>query len=173
MTGNGSGPVLVRDGRAGDVEAMGWAASEGQRAEWRTQLRRGLDGEVDFLVAEVDARIVGKVVLDPAFREGGVAWAWMASVDPGFRSQGIGTAVLPVLEQRAMLRGCTALEMSVDDDNPRARALYERQGYRVVGPYVDSHDEVDDAGIVTRVESPGVLLRKELGQAAVAGRGRD
>ena len=154
--------VVVRDGRPGDVEAMAWAVSEGQRDEWHAQLARAEAGEVDFLVAEMHGQIVGKAVLDPTFRDAGVAWAWMGSVHPAYRGHGIGTAALAVLEDRARARGATALELCVDDDNPRARALYERHGYVVTGPYVDSHDEIATDGTVTRVETDAVLLRKEL-----------
>jgi len=52
--------------------------------------------------------------------------------------------------------------MCVDDDNPRARDLYLRSGYGVVGPYLDEHDETLPDGTPSHVASPGVLLRKSL-----------
>jgi hypothetical protein len=52
--------------------------------------------------------------------------------------------------------------MCVDDDNPRARKLYLRHGYVLVGPHLDKHDETGPDGQVVRVASPGVLLRKPL-----------
>jgi GNAT superfamily N-acetyltransferase len=153
---------VIRDGRPGDVEAMGWAASDGQRLEWLGQYARTADGEVDFLVAEVDGRIVGKVVLDWVRRQDGSAWLWMGSVHPDYRGRGIGSQALAEAELRARARGCAAMEMSVDDVNPRARELYLRRGYVEAGPYVDEHDEVDTDGRMVRVSSPGVLLRKTL-----------
>lgn len=153
---------IVRDGRPGDVEAMSWARSEEQRDEWRRQLDRARSYEVDFLVVEVDGRVVGKAVLDWTHDPDGTPWLWLGSVDPEFRSRGLGTLGLAEAERRARDRGHTTIEMCVDDDNPRARDLYLRSGYVVVGPYVDEHDETAPDGTVVHVASPGVRLRKHL-----------
>ena len=156
------GQPSFRDGRPGDVEAMAWARSEDQRDEWRRQLARAETGEVDFLVAEVDGHVVGKAVLDWSHNADGTPWLWLGSVDPDYRGRGIGALGLAVAEQRARERAHPAIEMCVDDENPRARDLYERSGYRVVGPYLDEHDETRPDGSRVRVASPGVRLRKQL-----------
>ncbi len=155
------GPT-IREGRAGDVEAMAWARSEGQREEWRRQLARGQAGEVDFLVLEMDGRVVGKAVLDWTHNSDGTPWLWLGSVDPDFRGRGLGSLGLAEAERRARTRGLAVMEMCVDDDNPRARDLYLRSGYSVVGPYLDEHDEMLPDGTTCHVASPGVLLRKSL-----------
>jgi ribosomal protein S18 acetylase RimI-like enzyme len=152
----------IRDGRSGDVEAMGWARSEAQREEWRHHLARGLTGEVDFLVVQVGDRIVGKAVLDWTHDPGGTPWLWLGSVDPDFRGRGLGALGLAEAELRARERGHANIEMCVDDDNPRARDLYLRNGYSVVGPYLDQRDETRPDGSSIRIETPGVLLRKTL-----------
>ena len=165
----------VRDARDGDIEAMTWARSAGQRQEWLGQLARAGRGEVDFLVAELDdlrspvagslvagSPVAGKAVLDWVHRPGDVAWLQMVSVQPEQRGRGLGSALLAEAERRARARGAVALEMSVEDANPRARGLYERRGYVVTGPWVDEHDETDADGRVRRVSEPGVLLRKSL-----------
>ena len=152
----------IRDGRAGDVEAMRWARSEEQRDEWRRHLARGQSGEVDFLVIEVGDRIVGKVVLDWTRSTDGKPWLWLGSVDPDYRSRGLGGLGLAEAERRARDRGHAIIEMCVDDDNPRARDLYLRNGYTIVGPYVDEHDETAPDGTTQHVATPGVLLRKSL-----------
>jgi ribosomal protein S18 acetylase RimI-like enzyme len=131
----------IREGRPGDVEAMAWARSEGQREEWRRHLARGQAGEVDFLVIEIGGRVVGKAVLDWTHNPDGTPWLWLGSVDPDYRSQGLGALGLAEAERRVRARGHAVIEMCVDDDNPRARDLYLRSGYAVVGPYLDEHDE--------------------------------
>jgi ribosomal protein S18 acetylase RimI-like enzyme len=153
---------IVRDGRPGDVDAMGWAGSETQRDEWRHQLSRGQIGEVDFLVVQVGDEIVGKAVLDWTHSPDGPPWLWMFSVDPAFRGRGLGGRGLAEAERRARERGHATIEMCVDDDNPRARDLYLRSGYEVVGPYLDEHDETLPDGTTVHVAAPGVLLRKQL-----------
>jgi GNAT superfamily N-acetyltransferase len=139
---------------------MEWASSESLREAWREQARRSDSGEVCFLVAVADGQVVGKAVVDWTHNADGSAWLWMFSVHPDFRSRGIGRLVLMEAEARARLRGCLAVEMAVDDDNPRARDLYLRKGYTVAGPYVDEYSEPD--GSTVHVASPGVLLRKAL-----------
>jgi ribosomal protein S18 acetylase RimI-like enzyme len=151
----------VRHGDVTDVEAMGWSNSESLRAAWRSQARRAETGEVAFLVAVANGKIVGKAVLDWTNRPGS-AWLRMFSVDPRYRSRGIGSRVIVEAEMRARGRGCDAVEMAVDDDNPRALDLYVRQGYTVIGPYLDEHEVREPDGTTTRVTSPGVLLRKDL-----------
>lgn len=80
----------VREGRPGDVEVMAWARSEEQREEWRRQLARGQSGEVDFLVIEMGGKVVGKAVLDWTHNSDGTPWLWLGSVDPDYRSRGLG-----------------------------------------------------------------------------------
>ena len=154
--------LAIRDGRRGDIEAMAWAKSEEQREEWRRHLKRGRSGEVDFLVIEVGGRVVGKAVLDWTHNPNGTPWLWLGSVDPEYRSRGLGALGLAEAERRARARGHTVIEMCVDDDNPRARDLYLRSGYTIVGPYVDEHDERLPDGTTRHVASPGVLLSKSL-----------
>lgn len=155
-------PPQVRDGRPGDVEAMSWAASESQRDEWRRQLSRATLGDVDFLVVETDHAVVGKAVVDWSCRPDGSPWLCMVSVDPAFRGQGLGSALLVEAEQRARRRGHSSVEMCVDRDNRRARALYERNGYSVVGVHLDSYVDTMPDGSRIQVETPGWLLRKWL-----------
>ena len=156
-----SDSVIVRDGDVSDVDAMGWGTSESLRTAWRAQAMRAAKDEVAFLVVVADGQVVGKAVLDWTHHQGS-AWLWMFSVDPRYRSRGIGSRVIVEAETRARERGCEAVEMAVDDDSPRALALYVRQGYAVVGPNLDEYEVPEPDGTSTRVTSPGVLLRKDL-----------
>jgi ribosomal protein S18 acetylase RimI-like enzyme len=53
-------------------------------------------------------------------------------------------------------------EIDVEEDNPRARLLYERLGYVAYGRKVSSWDDELPDGTATRVETTCVLLRKDL-----------
>jgi ribosomal protein S18 acetylase RimI-like enzyme len=70
-------------------------------------------------VATVDARIVGVVVLRGPLLD--LAW-----VDPAFRSQGIGSALMEDAERHA---GSHELRLEVWKVNHRAVAFYERLGF--------------------------------------------
>lgn len=50
----------------------------------------------------------------------------------GFRGLGIGTALLAQLIEAAKAAGLSGISLSVEDGN-RARGLYERAGFEVVG----------------------------------------
>ncbi|MBW7920562.1 MAG: GNAT family N-acetyltransferase [Rubellimicrobium sp.] len=54
-------------------------------------------------------------------------------VAPDARGRGIGTALILALEAEARRRGHDELRLEVIDENIRARALYERLGFAVVG----------------------------------------
>ncbi len=63
-------------------------------------------------------------------------------VDPGYRGQGIGTALLIALQALAVERGVSSLSLSVDRDNP-AIGLYRRFGF-------EHYADVDAASTMLR-----------------------
>lgn len=54
------------------------------------------------------------------------------AVDPAFRGLGLGTALLSAICERAEASGLCSVSLNVIDNNPRARALYERFGFEAV-----------------------------------------
>lgn len=54
-------------------------------------------------------------------------------VDPAARGRGVGTLLLAAAVEKAKRAGAKAVRLSVIDANPRARALYERRGFRAIG----------------------------------------
>jgi GNAT superfamily N-acetyltransferase len=52
------------------------------------------------------------------------------TVAPALQSRGIGTALIEAAERRVAARGHFRVGLGVGIGNPRARALYERLGYR-------------------------------------------
>lgn len=53
-------------------------------------------------------------------------------VDLTAQGRGVGTALLEAITDEARMRGYSAVRLDVIDANPRARALYERQGFVAV-----------------------------------------
>ncbi len=78
-----------------------------------------------------------------------------ALVAPELRGRGMGTELMRAAERFVCDRGLHAIVLGVEDSNPRARRLYERLGYEVIGadnfPYLGAPDS-----------NPGVWMRKEL-----------
>ncbi|MEU9106798.1 GNAT family N-acetyltransferase [Streptomyces xanthophaeus] len=54
------------------------------------------------------------------------------AVDPAERGRGIGGLLLGEIEAIAVAQGCHRIRLDVIAENPRARALYERHGFRAV-----------------------------------------
>lgn len=55
------------------------------------------------------------------------------SVNPAFRGQGIGSQLLDALPNFAKRQGQNVIGLSVDLENPKAKRLYLRAGFEVVG----------------------------------------
>lgn len=57
------------------------------------------------------------------------------SVDATARGEGIGTQLMNYIEKWAVQQGCTSLWLDVAFDNPKAKKLYERQGFSEVSKH--------------------------------------
>lgn len=77
------------------------------------------------------------------------------------RSCRIGTVLVSAAEQRIRYRGLRYAELSVEDDNPRARALYERLGYLAHDRRPEVWDEEAPDGTVRRYEPICTVMRKD------------
>lgn len=97
--------ALVQGGWADLVRAYGTFG-----AVWRAPLLALLEREVQ----------PGVLLMDGIF------------VAPGARGRGTGSALLAAVKAKARDLGLSSVRLDVIDTNPRARALYERQGF-VVG----------------------------------------
>ncbi|HVX10700.1 MAG TPA: GNAT family N-acetyltransferase [Pirellulales bacterium] len=50
-------------------------------------------------------------------------------IDPEFRGRGLGRSLLAAIEDEARRMGCCKLTLEVQENNPRARAIYGRFGF--------------------------------------------
>jgi len=58
------------------------------------------------------------------------------AVLPAYQGKGVGPALLEAVEEHARRRGCCKLTLEVQDDNTRARGVYQRFGFEdyALGP---------------------------------------
>ena len=77
-------------------------------------------------------RYLGMGLLLTRARQPGTLLMDGIAVAPGQRGQGIGTQLLEAVCRHARDKGYSDLRLDVLDNNPRARALYERQGFVTV-----------------------------------------
>ncbi len=142
----------MRNVSIGDAttEELLWAAGLMAASEPWLTLGRGeeacraavLDPAYVTLVAHADSAALGFARFHPRGVAGSPYLASIA-VEGAARSLGVGTALLDAGEKR--FAGARWMFLCVSDFNPRARALYERHGYRLVGALpdyvVDGRDE--------------------------------
>ena len=85
------------------------------------------------LLASVGPEIVGMAVCLPSlstFTAADVVNIHDLWVDPGFRKRGVATELLRRVQREAEERGCLKVTLEVREDNPQARRLYRRSGFR-------------------------------------------
>jgi len=89
---------------------------------------------IDVLVAEVDGQVVGFLVLAfvPAL-SGLRALIDDQAVDPDYRRQGLGAALVEAAIQRASRRGATHLLVDTSRGDPAAQDFYEACGFEAEG----------------------------------------
>lgn len=109
------------------------------RAQHWANLTRQSSGELLYLIAWEGERAVGHVMLfwhpmnDPLAAQMGCPYVVDLLTHPDYRSRGVGTALLQACEDAAHTRGASSISLGVGVTNHRARALYERLGYRDAG----------------------------------------
>ncbi|MEU8626273.1 GNAT family N-acetyltransferase [Streptomyces sp. NPDC048669] len=161
--------LSARDLVPGDLESCGWSGSPLHLENIAGQLARARRGEVDYLAVCPPSGIpvaIGGV--DYGAREG-VGTLWQLTVHPALQSCGIGTYLIGAAERRITARGLRRAELGVEEDNPRARALYERLGYVAYGRQPDSWDELAPDGSVRRYETMCTQMARDLDGAPPAG----
>ncbi|WP_448320091.1 GNAT family N-acetyltransferase [Streptomyces sp. CO7] len=154
--------LTVRDLVQADLAACGWAGSARHLAVVGEQLERRRLGEVDYLAVCARADVpIAKGGVDYRAKDG-VGTLWQLAVHPALQSCGVGTVLVGAAEQRIRDRGLRRAELGVEDGNDRARALYERLGYRAYDRLPDAWDEQAPDGTLRRHETMCTMMRKDL-----------
>ncbi|MFJ6993858.1 GNAT family N-acetyltransferase [Streptomyces sp. NPDC003090] len=155
-------PVSVRDLLPQDLPACTWSGSDTHLRRVKRELARAAAGEVDYLAVCTPADLpVAKGGIDYQVSEG-AGTLWQLAVMPALQSCGLGTLLVRAAEQRIRDRGLRRAELAVEEDNLRARALYERLGYVAYGREPDAWDEEGPDGSIRRHETMCVLMHKSL-----------
>lgn len=149
--------IEVRALAASEVGRLGRDEPPGRgfaRAMWALQEAGGST----LLVAWDGDRPVGAGQLD---LRGAVPELRNLQVVESARGRGIGTAIIRAAEERV---APGRLAVGVGLDNPRARALYERLGYRGTGETTTTtYAYVDDAGVTRQATETDERLARDLG----------
>src|SRR5262249_19319520 len=153
------GGLAIRAATRHDLGAL--VSAMGQREFFTDRIGRSRQGAGVLLAAWIDGTVVGDVYLhceaheEPELRRAlpGVPVLNHLEVTERWQRRGIGTALVHACEDAARERGFEVLLLGVGLDNPDAKRLYERLGYRDWGngSIVTRWTEPDGQGGIRRV----------------------
>jgi ribosomal protein S18 acetylase RimI-like enzyme len=155
-------PLTIRDLTREDLPSCAWSGSAMHLAAIAEALDRAERGEVEYLAACPPSSLPVALGGIDYTRKPGAGVLWMVGVHEALQSCGVGTVLIGAAEQRIRARGLDLAELSVEENNPRARALYERLGYVAYGTEPDGWDVEAEDGTVVRYETVCTLMRKQL-----------
>ncbi|HWH69019.1 MAG TPA: GNAT family N-acetyltransferase, partial [Candidatus Sulfotelmatobacter sp.] len=161
--------ITLRPCRHRDLKLLEWyGLFTAHRRIIRSAYRRQQRGGNLMLLAEVNGVPVGQVWVDLCRSKSETTpFLWALRVIPWLQGLGIGTRLLEAAEAEVRQRGFTCLELGVEKPNRRARKLYERLGYRVVGQLQDEYSYRTPQGRSVHVKTDEFLMRKQLPRKTV------
>jgi GNAT superfamily N-acetyltransferase len=163
----------VRALAAQELAAVERALPPAYAALHASRLADQFTGQVLYLIAWVDTRPIGHVMLrwrgstNPALRAVFARYGRHPYIEDLFvhaelRSRTIGSQLLATAEQQAVRNGHENVGLAVAQENVRARALYDRCGYRNVqaGQLLSRSSYADGDGYLqTRIEECIYLMK--------------
>ncbi len=90
------------------------------------------------------------------------AYLYSFRIMPAYRSAGLGSRMLQHVEVDLRSRGFQRLTLNVSKDNPLARALYERHGFRIIADEPGNWSYIDHNGELQYMNEPAWRMEKEL-----------
>ncbi|HMD89725.1 MAG TPA: GNAT family N-acetyltransferase [Anaerolineaceae bacterium] len=162
--------VVIRNLVSADLPGLEW---EGEFTHFRRvyaeAYERALRGLSVLWVADLPSKgIIGQVfiqlICDRLELADGQQRAYLYSfrIRPAYRSSGLGTNILQVVENDLRLREFKMVTLNVAKDNIRAQKLYERCGYRIVAHEPGVWSFMDECGAWHQVEEPAWRMEKYL-----------
>jgi ribosomal protein S18 acetylase RimI-like enzyme len=154
-----------------DLPALEW---DGEYTHFRAVFRQAfldmLAGSRLLLVLENIPRriLVGQIFMqfnssDIRFADGfGRGYLYALRVKTAYQRQGLGTQLIRSAEDALIALRMRMASIGVAKENPGARALYERLGYRILVDLPGEWSYVDHTGRVCQVVEPAWLMEKQL-----------
>jgi ribosomal protein S18 acetylase RimI-like enzyme/predicted kinase len=162
IAADGTSALSVDDLTRDDLQRIAWSGSRLHLESVRRALDRAGRGEVEYLVVRTPAGApVAKGGID--YRQHpGAGTLWQLATHADLQSLGLGSRLIAEAERRIRRRGLSRAVLGVEDDNARARALYERLGYAAFGHEHAAWQTEDAAGRETTHHAEITLLDKRL-----------
>jgi ribosomal protein S18 acetylase RimI-like enzyme len=160
---SGSASLVIDDLLVSDLPDIAWSGHPGHIDSVAQYLSLVPTGEIEYLAVR---SVRGRPVAMAAIRyteAPDVGVIMQMATHPDLQSLGLGTALVAAGERRIGARGLRRARLEVEDDNPRARALYERLGYAAVARREVSWESQRPDGSVFLYETVVTQLEKEIG----------
>ena len=131
----GVSPVIVREARAGDAEALASLMAELGYDVTNAQVRERLSAlgvDQGAFVAEHEAEVIGCLTISMTrvlHRPKPVGRISMMVVSEARRSGGVGRMLVEAAEAELARRGCGLVEVTSNERRERAHRFYEGLGY--------------------------------------------
>ena len=161
--------VVFRIAERTDLPRLEWG---GEYTHFRRVFKSAFEdqqaGRRLMLLADLNGWPIGQVFIqlesyDTLFNPAGKrAYLYSLRVMEMFRQKGLGTALLHEAESVLRDREYKSLSIAAAKDNPGARRLYERLGYRVFTEDMGRWQYIDHEGRTRHVVEPCWLLEKTL-----------
>jgi ribosomal protein S18 acetylase RimI-like enzyme len=162
LDSHGPTALLVDDLQPAEVARLAWSGSSSHLASVARALEQVPSGTMAYLVVRAPTgEPVAKCCIDYTHHSGAGTLIHLVTHDR-LQGRGLATYLITTAEQRIRHRGLSWAVLGVEEDNPRARALYERLGYTAWQREYASWPEEDEAGNMRLYETELVILRKAL-----------
>jgi ribosomal protein S18 acetylase RimI-like enzyme len=162
--------VSIRRMTREDLPALEWNGEFRHfRNVYKSVYHRMQQGGADAWVAEsAQGEIIGQVFLQymsdrPELADGwNRAYLYSFRIKPLYRSRGLGTRMLRVLEDALIARHYHHVTLNVARDNPDAIRLYKRQGFQIIAEEPGIWSYIDHEGQWQTVIEPSWRMEKKL-----------
>jgi ribosomal protein S18 acetylase RimI-like enzyme len=154
--------LAVGDLRADEVAELAWSGNPAHLRSVAAALQRSAQGLEDYLVVRAPhGEPVAKMRIDYTSEADTGVFSQLATMGP-LQRLGIATMLIAAGEQRVRARGLAFAALGAEDNNPRARHLYQQLGYQAAGRQHAAWETQDDAGVLRVYETTLTILRKRL-----------
>jgi ribosomal protein S18 acetylase RimI-like enzyme len=154
--------LAVGDLRADEVAELAWSGNPAHLRSVAAAVQRAAQGLEDYLVVRAPGgQPVAKMRIDYTSEAGTGVFSQLATMGP-LQGRGIAIMLIGAGEQRVHARGLAFAALGVEDNNPRARHLYQRLGYQAAGRQHASWETEDDTDVLRVYQTTLTILRKRL-----------
>jgi ribosomal protein S18 acetylase RimI-like enzyme len=161
--------VVIRPVHENELEALEWdGAYTKYRRIYSQTYNDVVRGQRMMLVAAAGKLLVGQVFVqlsssESRFADGySRAYLYSLRVRPDWQGQGLGTRLIGAAEEALLARRFESAVIAAAKNNPGARRLYERLGYRAFTEDPGVWHYVDANGRRQTVEEPCWVMEKTL-----------